>query len=102
MRAAPKAVNEFQIPGDNDVDPPLATAVEVAMAGMDAPVTVSPNAISAAIAINFRIINKFCVVLPARTPRQLIIVRTVRAIVASTAATLSLACHRPGLPKYIG
>src|SRR5438045_4495820 len=91
MRAAPKAVSEFQLPGVDDVDPPLVTAVGVLMPGMDAPVTVSPNATSAAIAINFRIINKFCVVLPARTPRQLIIVRTIRTIVASKAATLSLA-----------
>ena len=70
------------------------------MPGMDAPVTVSPNATSAAIAINFRIINKFCVVLPARTPRQLIIVRTIRTIVASKAATLSLASIRPSAHTY--
>src|SRR5947207_9921864 len=100
MRAAPKAVNEFQIPGNDDVDPPLATTVGVAMADAGAPVTVSPNATSAAIAISFRIMNRFCVVLPARTPRQLMIVRTMRTIVASKAATLSLASIRPSEDTY--
>src|SRR6266403_6373546 len=100
MRAAPKAVNEFQIPGDDDVDPPLATTVGVAMADAGAPVTVSPNPTSAAIAINFRIINRFCVVLPARTPRQLIIVRAIRTMVASNAATVSLASICPGAHTY--
>src|SRR5438445_11539775 len=100
MRAAPKAVNEFQIPGVDDVDPPPATAVGVVMADAGAPGTVSPNSTRAAIAINFRNINRFCVVLPVRTPRQLIIVRTIRTIVASKAATLSLASIRPGAHTY--
>src|SRR2546430_10501069 len=100
MRAAPKAVSEFQIPGVDDVDPPPATTVGVVMADAGAPGTVSPNPTRAAIAINFRIINRFCVVLPARTPRQLIIVRTIRTIVASKAATLSLASIRPSAHTY--
>src|SRR6202011_5900770 len=92
MSAAPKAISEFQIPGGEDVDP--------AMAGVDGPVTINPNATSAAIATNFKIINTFCVVLPARTPRQLMIVRTVRTIVASQAATLSLASICPSAHTY--
>ena len=87
MRAAPKAVNEFQIPGNDDVDPPLATTVGVAMADAGAPVTVSPNPTSAAIAINFRIINRFCV-------------RAIRTMVASNAATVSLASICPSAHTY--
>src|ERR1700736_2169773 len=94
MSAAPKAMSEFQIPGIEDVDPPLATA------DVGAPLTVNPNATSAAIATNFKVINTFWVVLPARTPRQLTNVSTTRTIVASKAATLSLASICPSAHTY--
>src|SRR2546422_6666609 len=100
MRAAPKAVNEFQIPGVDDVDPPPATAVGVVMADAGAPGTVSPNPTRAAIAINFRIINRFCVVLPARTPKQLMIVKSPRATTANHAARISLVCTPPIAQRY--
>src|SRR5260370_8401219 len=100
MRAAPEGVNEFQISGNNDVDPKPAAAVGVVMADAGAPGTVSPNPTRAAIAINFRIINRFCVVLPARTPRQLIIVRATRTTAASNAATVSLASICPSAQTY--
>src|ERR1700686_1267961 len=100
MSAAPKAISEFQIPGDEDVDPPLATGVGVSMAGVGAPTTVNPNATSAAIATSFKIINTFCVVLPARTPRQLMIVKTASASAARNAAKLSLACACPSEQTY--
>src|SRR5438874_2564111 len=79
MSAAPNAVSEFQIPGEEDVDPPLATNVGVAMVVAGAPLTLNPNPTSAAIASNFKIMKMFCVVLPARTPRQLISVKSASA-----------------------
>src|SRR5438309_9078335 len=99
MRAAPNAVSEFQIPGDEDTDPPLATNVGVTVAAGAAP-AVNPNATSAAIASSFRIMNTFCVVLPARTPRQLMIVKTTRTVAARTAARVSFASKFPRAQTY--
>src|SRR5436309_2439160 len=100
MSAAPKAVNEFQIPGDEDVDAPLATAVGVATAVAGGPLTLNPNATNAAIATSFKIMNRFCVVLPARTPRQLMRVSKPSASAAISAETLSLDCAFPGAQTY--
>src|SRR5260370_12099069 len=100
MRAGRKAFNEFQIPGDKDGSPKPGGAVGVVMADAGGAGTVSPNRTRAAMAINFRIINRFCVVLPARTPRQLIIVRATRTTAASNAATVSLASICPSAQTY--
>src|SRR5438105_15046172 len=92
MSAAPNAVSEFQIVGVEDVDLTIVDVVDA--------LTVRPNATSPAIASNFRIMKMFCVVLPARTPRQLMSVRRARAIVAKTAATLSLVSRFPSAQTY--
>src|SRR5258707_15449406 len=92
MSAAPNAVSEFQSVGGNDVDLGVGVAVT--------PDAVSPKTTSAAIATNFRIMNKFWVVLPARTPRQLISVKIPSAIAAINAATLSLAGACPNAQYF--
>src|SRR4029077_18040156 len=90
--AAPKTVREFQMPGDEVVD-------LVTVAAGD-PLTVNPNPTSAAIANSFKIIRMFWVVLPARTPRQLIKVRIARATDAKTAVIVSFASKFPRAQEY--
>ena len=85
MSAAPNAVNEFQRVGDT---------VDVDLAAAGPALAVNPKATSAAIASSFKIMNKFWVVLPARTPRQLMMIKITSAIVARTAARLSFAFGR--------
>src|SRR5436853_488313 len=98
MSAAPNAVREFQRVGVGDVDlTPIPAEIVV-----DVPsrLTVKPKTTSAAIASNFKIIKIFWVVLPARTPRQLIKTRNARARAAISAAMLSLVSAWASAHKY--